>query len=242
MRLVVGVRSQVVSFLREPVNLVLMAAVPLVVVHGFGAAMSSLPETPTMQAVPGDVGRMLGALFSTAFVAGILGLFQAIGAREADRRLVLAGYPASLLLAARLATILLLSVVVAGVSYATLSVSVSPEAPAVAFAVLVAGGLVYALLGVLVGAVVPREFEGSLVVVFVANMDAFLGSGMSKLDFGFREAFPLYLPNELFRSAVTDGSVSGDTAMGLAAYLAVLGVLVLLFFRRATGGGQGGWT
>lgn len=239
MRLETGVRTQILSFVRQPLNVALAVIIPLLVVEGFGKAMASIPETSTMQAVPGDVGMILGAAFSTAFLAGILGLFQAISAHEADRRLVLTGYPAVTLLLARLVTILLVSAVVAAASYAVLLTNLSPEKPVLAFGFLMLGGVVYALVGVVTGAIIPREFEGSLLVVFVANMDAFLGSSMSKVDTSLPEFFPLYYPRQLFQSAVIDGSYSGDNLLSAGLYVAVLLVLTVAFFVRAMDAGEG---
>lgn len=233
MRLTTGVRSQVLSFLREPLNLVLVLVVPLLVVEGFGQAMSSLPETPTMQAVPADAGRMLGAVFSTAFLAGILGLFQAIDARSADERLVLTGFPPSTLLVTRLVTILLVAGVAAAFSFGVLWYSLTPESPVLTFGFLVAGGVSYALVGVLVGTILPREFEGSLVMVFIANMDAFFGSSMSKVETTLTHYLPLYYPRRLVESAVLDGTYATDDAVGAVVYLAVLFVAATALFSRS---------
>lgn len=239
MRFATGVRAQIASFLREPLNLVLVLLVPVLVVEGFGQAMSSLPETPTMQAVPADAGRVLGAAFATAFLAGILGLFQAIDARSADERLVLTGFPPATLLVTRLATIVLVAGVAAGFSYGVLSYSVAPESPLLTFGFLLAGGVSYALVGVLVGTVLPRQFEGSLVMVFVANMDAFFGSSMSKVETTLTHYLPLYYPRRLLQSAVVDGTYSTDDLVAGGVYLGVLFVVAAVLFTRSMRAGEG---
>jgi len=239
MRLTTGVRSQVASFAREPLNLALVLLVPLFVVEGFGRAMSSLPETPTMQAVPADAGRVLGAAFATAFLAGILGLFQAIDARNADERLVLTGVPPLTLLISRLTTIVVVSAVAAGITYAVLTLSITPEEPLLAFGFLLMGGVSYALVGVLVGAVLPREFEGSLVLVFIANMDAFFGSSMSKIDSVMTHYLPLYYPRRLVQSAVIEGTHSTDDLVAGLVYVGALFVVVTVFFTYSMGTEEG---
>ena len=50
------------------------------------------------------MGRVNGAIYSVAFFAGVLGLFQVISARQADERLRICGYSRSELFASRLYT------------------------------------------------------------------------------------------------------------------------------------------
>jgi ABC-2 type transport system permease protein len=242
-KLAEGVRANVRTFLRTPLNVVLAVLLPLVVIEGWGQAMAGLPDVPTVEAVPLELGRLLGAIFGVAIIAGLLGLVQMISARSADRRLVQVGYPPRTLLATRLSTLAVITVAVAAVNFAVLAVLISPEAPLLTFGFLVLAGLVYAFLGALVGAVLPRLFEGSLVVVFLAMMDAFLaGDSPLAADVpGFVEYFPLYHPKELLRSAAFEGTfATGDLAF-VGAYVGVLLVLVTVVFGRSmriAGGGS----
>ncbi|GAB3686743.1 hypothetical protein GCM10028857_19350 [Salinarchaeum chitinilyticum] len=233
-RVAAGVRANVSAFVRTPLNVVLAVLVPLVVIEGWGQAMAGLPTMPTVEAVPLELGRLLGAIFGVAIVAGLLGLVQMISARSADRRLVQVGYPPLTLLATRLATLAAITVVVAAVNFAVLAVLVSPEAPLLTFAFLALAGLVYAFLGALVGAVLPRLFEGSLVVVFLAMMDAFL-AGDSPLASdvpGFVEYFPLYHPKELLQAAAFEGTFATGDLVFVGAYVGVLLLVVTVVFGR----------
>jgi ABC-type polysaccharide/polyol phosphate export permease len=111
------------------------------------------------------------------------------------------------------------------------------------FAFLALAGVVYAFLGALVGAVLPRLFEGSLVVVFLAMMDAFL-SGDSPLAADvpdFVQYFPLYHPKELLQSAAFDGTFAAGDLAFVGGYLLVLLVLVTAVFG-ATMRTAGGWS
>jgi hypothetical protein len=93
----------------------------------------------------------------------------------------------------------------------------------------------------LVGAVLPRALEGSLVIVFVVDADDFLSSGMLDLDAAILNAFPLHFPHKLFRDAVFEGSVAmGDAAGGLAYLLIVLGFVSVLYTRLTGEGGVAG--
>lgn len=236
---VTGVRAHGREFLRTRVNLVLLVVLPIVLVEGFGRAMGVVPDLPFMETLPANQGRMLGALFSTAFVTGLLGLFQIVSAQQADRRLVETGFPFVTLLATRLVTVAGFGLLIAAVSFTVVRASLSVAAPAVAFASLVLAGVTYGLLGVLVGAVVPNELTGSLILVFVADIDGFLGAGLRNPP-AVTEVFPLHYPQVLFESATIDGTVATSDLFGGLAYAGVLGVLVVLAFGQTMR--TEGWT
>ncbi|WP_436925863.1 ABC transporter permease [Halosimplex amylolyticum] len=236
-RLLTGVVAHVREFLREPVHVVLLLALPPLVVEGYGRAMASFPELPYLSAVPATLGRVNGAVFAAAFLAGLIGLFQVVSAVQADGRLAVCGFERADLFVSRLGTVLAVSVASAGVTFAALSWRVSVAAPAAAFGALVLAALTYGLLGVLVGTLVPRELEGSLVLVFVADFDDFLASGIVDVDSPVVNLLPLHYPHALFRAAVLDGSVPTEDALAGLAYLAVLfGVVLAAYVRLASGG------
>jgi hypothetical protein len=242
-RFVVGVQANLLTFVRTPLNVVLALVLPLVVIEGWGQAMAGLPSLPTVEAIPLDLGRLLGAIFGVAIIAGLMGLVQMISAREADRRLVQAGFSPRTLLATRLATLAGVTVVIAAVNFGVLWITIGTEAPLLVFAFLALAGIVYAFLGALVGAVLPRLFEGSLVVVFLAMMDAFL-SGDSPLAADvpeFVKYFPLYHPKELLQSAAFDGTFASGDLVFVGGYVLVLLVLVTAVFG-ATMRTAGGWS
>ncbi|MFC7079330.1 hypothetical protein [Halorussus caseinilyticus] len=231
-RFAAGVRSHGREFFRARVNVVLLVVLPIVLVEGFGRAMGVVPDLPFMEAVPANRGRMLGAVFSTAFITGLLGLFQIVSAQRADRRLVQTGYSAAMLLATRLATVAGFGLLVATVSFGVLRASLSLDAPVVAFLALILAGVTYGLLGVLVGAVVPNELTGSLVLVFIADLDGFLGVGLRNPP-AVKKLFPLHYAQTLFESAALDGTVAAGNVVGGLVYGGVLAVLVILAFRQA---------
>lgn len=234
-----GVRLFGLSFFRNPRNVALLVLIPPVVIYSYGVAMEAIPSVLLGDRAAADVGRINGALFATAFLTGIFGLFQVIDAHHADRRLVVAGFPRLELLVTRLATIAGVSAFIALVSFLVFQQSVSPEAPLVAFAALVLSGLVYGLFGVLIGSLVPRELEGSLVLVFVADSDTIFGSGLIEWNSVIPKLFPLYYPHQVLESAAFDGSVESTEVLLALAYLAVLLVVVSLAFSRVMREGGG---
>lgn len=235
-RLRAGAGAHLRALVRHPLHLVFLLVLPPVVIEGYGMAMASFPSVPFVETVPETMGRINGAVFAAAFLAGLIGLFQVISAREADSRLQLAGFRRWELFCTRLATIVAVSLVAALGAFAVLSWQVDVAAPGIAFAALVLAGLLYGLLGVLIGALVPKELEGSLLLVFVADFDDFMASGLADIDSPLLQFLPLHYPHELFTAAVTTGTVAGGDVAAALAYLAAAFLAVLVAYVVLTDG------
>jgi hypothetical protein len=191
-----------------------------------------------MGADPETFGRVNGALFASAFLAGLLGLFQVVGWRAADARLVTCGFPPLGLLASRFATVLAVACLAAGVSFGTLAMSGGVEAPLVAVCGLLLAAVTYGLFGVLIGSVLPREVEGSLVLVFVSDLDSVLGSGFVGGDTILPKLLPLHYPHVLVEASITDGAVAaGDVALGVLYVLVLVALVGASYGRRLRAGG-----
>lgn len=235
-----GVGSQVRAFARTPANVAILVVLPVVVVEGYGTAMSAFPQLPAVGAASMTrLGRINGAVFSVAVFAAVLGLFQVISALEADDRLRVCGYARAELFAARLATVVLGGLVVSAAALAVLWRTEPPAAPLAAYGTLVLAAFVYGLVGMAVGAALPRALEGSLVVVFLVDFDDFLSSGLLDLDAAGLRLLPLHYPHALFRDAVLDGTVATGDAVAGVAYLLAAVVVVTALYVRLTGGGAG---
>lgn len=198
--------------------------------------MASFPQVAFVETMPATLGRINGAVFAAAFLAGLVGLFQVISARETDSRLQLVGFRRWELFCTRLATIVSVSLVAAAAAFAVLAWQVDVAAPVVAFGALALAGLLYGLLGVLIGAAVPGELEGSLLLVFVADFDDFVASGLATIESPLVHLLPLHYPHEVFTAAVRDGSVAAGDVLAALAYLAVAFVAVLLAYVTLTDG------
>lgn len=231
-----GLTANLRAFLREPFHLFVLFVLPPLVVVSYGQAMQSMPELPFMETLPETLGYVNGAVFAAAFLAGLIGLFQVISARQSDQRLVVCGFGRSELLFSRLGTILAVSTGAALVSFVVFTVRVTPEAVVPAFGALVLAAVMYGLLGVLIGALVPRELEGSLVLVFVADMDDALASGIVQVDSTLVQYTPLHYPHSLFSDAVLEGAVALDEVLAAVVYVLVMLVVVAAVFTRSMGG------
>lgn len=248
--LATGTRLRLAELTRQPLTLALLLVLPPVVVEVYGVALSSFPNLPATTADPATTGRLTGALFAVAFLAGLVGLFQVIGARRGDERLTVAGFSRRALLASRLATMVVVAVAGASVSLLVVAASVDVAAPAVALGVLVLAALIYGLLGVVVGTLLPRELEGSLVLVFAADFDNALSAGVFDVgatvavpvvgDLAVTDLAPLSHPRDLFTAAVLGGDLARDHLAPVAGWLAVLLAVSLLSYEYATG--DGGWS
>ncbi len=225
------------TFLREPTNVALLLVLPPVVLFAFELALDPLSEAPGIEFEPG-AAQLGGALFATAFLAGLLGVFQVVGAAESDRRLIVCGYHPAEVLLSRLLTILLAGCLVAGVTFTTfwIRTDVTPEQPLLAVAALVGAAVIYGLIGVTIGAVLGRELEGSLVLVFLADVDAFGAIGAVPTEAEVLEYFPLATPHDLLEAAVYDGTASTGDGLLLLGYILAFGVLAL--GAVAVGGGN----
>lgn len=186
------------------------------------------------------MGRLTGALFATAFLTGTIGLFQVSNARRGDERLVLCGFSRSVLLASRLVTVLGLALLAPSVSFVVLFATVSVSAPLLAFGALLIGGVSYGLLGMCVGALIPRELEGSLVLVFLVDFDDAVSCGMFEISTVRPKLFVLYRPHKLLKSAALDGTVEISHAIRAGGILLLLSGLAFFVYGQVTTEGSVG--
>ncbi|MFC7074750.1 ABC transporter permease [Halovenus rubra] len=223
-----AVSAGVRTFLREPTNVVLLVVLPPLVLFMYDLALGPITEAPGIEFVPGGA-ELGGALFATAFLSGLLGVFQVVGTVDSDRRLVVCGYHSVGVLLARFLTILLAGGLVAGITFVTflLRSNITPERPALAFGVLVSAAVIYGLLGICLGALVGRELEGSLVLVFLADIDSFGAIGAVPTENDVLEYFPLATPHDMLDATVYEGTVSGGDAVTVAVYILVLGLFAI---------------
>jgi ABC-2 type transport system permease protein len=226
------------SVVRQPTTLAMLAVLPPFVVYVYGTAMTSFPDVAFLQGSAATYGRIGGALFATAFITGLVGLFGTVSAARADRYLSVSGFAPTTLFATRVLVSMGVAAVAAAVSLgAVLAAGTDVAALPAAYGVLVLAGSLYGLLGVVVGALVPRELEGSLVLVFLADMDSFLSGEVLRVNTDLVELLPLHAPHALFTAAVRDGSLAGEPLGQALASLAVLFVAAGAAYAAATGRG-----
>lgn len=105
-----------------------------------------------------------------AFAVSGATLFSVLSSGEVDQRLVLAGYRPLELLLGRLAFLGPLGLTIAAGFGALMIVGSGPAEPAVVLLGLAAVALLSIPFGLAIGAAVPRELEGTLVLIGVVGM------------------------------------------------------------------------
>lgn len=222
------------SFVRDPFTVVFLVVLPALSTQIYGISMAQFPDVGIFQ-IAGSLaqaGRITGAVFATGSLAGVLGLFQMISARSADRRLFICGYEAGDLLVTRFVTVALASVLVGAVSTVSLLILLSDPvgAPLLVFGGLVLAGVIYGLLGILVGSVLPRELEGSLFLVILADVDNVFASGLFAIDQGITRFAPLSHPHAIVTQAVVDGTLAVERLLPALGHVSLFAVLAVIAY------------
>ncbi len=168
-----------------------------------------------------------------AFAVSGATLFSVLSSGEVDQRLVLAGYRPHELLLGRLLFLAPMGVAIAG-GFSLLMTTVShPDRPWLTFLGLAAVALASIPFGLAVGAAVPRELEGTLVLIGVVGMQLAMepSSPVARIlpFYGPRQliaaslgadgavAWPILVTAALRHRAVPRGPVAGESASGRAA-------------------------
>ncbi|HEX6206789.1 MAG TPA: ABC transporter permease [Actinomycetota bacterium] len=235
------------EYARRPINLILLVVVPVVfvalsagVVADFAKLLGADGEGAALESVT--------AGWAAAFLAGMAGFFHVGSSRNADRRLALAGMNTRRILAARLASGLVLALVAAGGALAALAFRTGIADVPRTLGATVMFAVVYLGIGAAVGAAVRDEVNGSLVVLFVWLLDVFLGPAMGRTDAFLTRLFPTHFVTLVMTDAATGHAGSlGDLgaalawtsgAIGLAA--AIFGITTRPTRGRARAAGPGG--
>jgi len=232
-QLSIGLSATIREFLRQPINLAFLFILPPVVITSYGSILSTLPET-SMATSPGAMGATAGTLFVAAFLPAVIGLFQVISARRADDRLSLAGFPRNVLFVTRLLAVFVSSLLTATISIVVLTTRTDVHAVLTGGCILVFVGVLYGLIGMLIGAVLPRELEGSLVLIFLVDMDEALASGIMETDSSLTKLFPLHYPHNLFQAAVEGNALATGDLIAAVLYGVLLLTSVLIVYTQLT--------
>ncbi|WLW51633.1 hypothetical protein [Streptomyces sp. YU58] len=168
---------------------------------------------------PGQAIRF--ASLGVGFAVSTAALFSAVGGREIESRLTLSGFrPRHLYLGRTLALLtagLLISALYAVVVVVDQDVA-NPQAVALE---LVLTTLVAVPLGLLLGLAVPRDLEGSLLLISVIGAQMVIDPAKDAA-----KALPFWSTREIITYAV-DGAGSGSLASGVTHAVVVTALLVL---------------
>lgn len=163
-----------------------------------------------------------------------------MSADETDRRLIIAGSSPGRLFLTRTLTVLGITLVVAAVATVALVWTENVADTVLAFAILGISGVLYAFVGLLTGSVLSGELEGSLVLVFLVDVDVILATGLLPTDELVDKVFPLYHPYQLLQAAVVDGGLSSGHVLPMIGYTLAAGTAAILVYRRTASVNGGG--
>ncbi len=238
------VRRFAVDYLRNPVNILVLVATPVVFVAVAAPTLADIARLLGGAQDRSGVAR-LAAGWTAGFVAAIAMYFQVSTSREADRRMVGAGLPRRTMVASRMAVGGLLGLLGALVAVATLVASQGTGQlgrTALGTALFAA---VYLGFGALVGAFVRNPVNGIVLLLFVWIVDVFFGPGLSSSGSTALEAMPTHflslwtVGDTRHASGLTLG-LTGAWVVGAlgAAYLSVIAATTteLRTRRRARAG------
>ncbi|MEO6998148.1 MAG: ABC transporter permease [Terracoccus sp.] len=180
MTTLVLVRRFLTDYVRNPVNLLLLALIPTVFVVVVGGSLSDF--TKLLGGPPGSSVQTATAGWAAAFLAGIAMYFQTAATRDTDRRVVIAGLPASRLALARLLTGACLALLAATTALIALAARTGIDSPLRAVAGTLMFAVIYVAIGAGVGSVVSSPVNGTVIVLFVWILDVFFGPAMGASD------------------------------------------------------------
>lgn len=219
-------------YYRTPLNLVLLVVIPTLLILAFGDSLSRLAGLFDVPLTT-EMGQSMGAMWSAAFLTGIMGFFMMTGAREADRRLVRSGYATVSVVLLRFSAIALLGALVTLASFAVLLTQVTPTDSLQTLIVIYLGALTYGAVGILIGSLIPGELEGSFALLFFFVMDVFIGSplfgGADEFPFGL---LPTYFPTKVLLFLTADQPHDSIHWLYIGLYLTAAGTLASAVFYR----------
>ena len=233
-----GFREQ----LRRPLLIVLLVVVPVLFIS---RSIARTEETPRAIGIPGggevlttmrDIHGAMMAAITVAFLAGLCGAFVMRSARQADRRLVVAGFRPLEAILPRLAILAAATLLVVVVALFVTGLSFTPRSWAAFAAGTLLVGLIYACLGALAGALV-----GQLGATYLVLFMAMLGMGILQSPM-FGDGTPggvaVVLPEYGAARVIVDAGFApgfhawGELGLGLG-WLAILGFIVVVVLRRS---------
>jgi len=233
------------DLMRQRLVLVLALAVPAIFFTSVFATTGERPVPITLAAGDGRVmlvdERRQSLLFIGIAASALISAFFASSLiqrqLDANRRLVLCGYRAAELIAARLAVLLGIVAITALYTWLALGLFSSPRFPGGVLLGLMVGAFVYGCYGLLVGTLVRRELESIFAILVLVNIDAgWLQNPSYYQNAGSKwliEVLPAHYPSQIaYLSAFTSDNLGGPVASGLAYGTALLLIAVALYGMR----------
>jgi hypothetical protein len=228
-----------IDYARRPLNLVLLATVPVVFVALSAGALADFAQLLGGEARLGQL-ETATAGWAAAFLTGVAGFFHVSGSRDADRRLASAGSATKRVITARLTSSLLLAAVATTGALIALALRTEVADLPRAIGATAMFAVIYLGIGTTIGALVRSEFNGSLLLILIWMFDVFLGPGMGPSDSAITRFFPAHFPTLVMLDAsTTHAGPLGDLGASLiwtVGGLALAFVVLLITTRPVRAG------
>lgn len=236
--------SSMKELVRNRFTVFIMTVLPVILFGVIYYATATYPMTflvhsTSITATMKDVHTVTGSLTALSLLAGIAGFYLAIGSRSVDRRLISVGFSSITIVLVKL-IITFVFVFIGSVFLFGLEMAFHPpNDPFVFFIALLTIGLMYGLIGILVACLLPKEFEGSLIILTLSFLDTmFITNPMSPGTYNtlFSKIFPAYGPAQLVLSASFSDKNSGLYSILILsyAYIFILSLIVGFFYWQST--------
>jgi hypothetical protein len=241
------------EYTRRPLNLVLLAVVPVVFVALSAGAIADFARILGGEASLGQL-EAATAGWAAAFLAGVAGFFHVTGSRDPDRRLAAAGSSAARVVTARVMSSTVLAAVASAGALLALAARTDLADGGRAVGATIMFAVIYLAIGITVGAWVRSEVNGSLLIIFIWMFDVFLGPAMGRTEAVIIRFFPSHFPTlVMLDAATTHAGPLGDLGASLAWTVGALAVAVVSLLattrpvgdrhgRRVVGGWARTWT
>ncbi|MHA2232680.1 MAG: hypothetical protein ACXAB4_09330 [Candidatus Hodarchaeales archaeon] len=185
-----------------------------------------------------DVHTFTASLTAIAILTGIGGFYMTLISQQNDRRLIMAGYRSFNIVMVKVGiSLLILGLGSILIFFLTMFV-LPPKVPEVFFVGVLGAGLLYAIVGILVANLIPKEFEGSILVLLFAFVDTMLitnpmapGTYQTTLS----QLFPGYAPVQLaLDGGLTHKAANVPLLVGwiLVYFILLAAVALATFWRR----------
>jgi hypothetical protein len=217
------------TYVRNPVNVLLLVTIPAVFVLAASGSFAKLADLiGNVTDRPALEANTAG--WAAGFLVSVAAFNQMSGSRAADRRLALAGMRAPRMVFARLTSGLGLALLASAGALGALALRYGLHDPARTITGTLLYALIYLGIGTAVGAIVRDELNGSVVILFIWILDVFLGPTMTGRDLLATRWMPTHFTS-LFMVGVPSGHGSPIGDLGWAAVWAIASLLgaALLF-------------
>ncbi|MFF8576587.1 hypothetical protein ACF06L_35740 [Streptomyces sp. NPDC015408] len=161
------------------------------------------------------------ASLGVGFAVSTAALFSAVGGREIEPRLTLSGFRPRHLYLGRMLALLTAGLLISALYAVVVIVDQEVTAPRAVALELALTTLVAVPLGLLLGLAVPRDLEGTLLLISVIGAQMVIDPANDAA-----KALPFWSTREIITYAV-DGAGSGSLTSGVTHALVVTGLLVL---------------